>query len=198
MQLIVASKNKKKLKELKKLLKIPQLAIKGLFDFDIKFPDVKEDKNTFIGNAKKKALTISKLVKNAIILADDSGLVVEVLSGEPGINSARYAGAAQDDNKNIAKLLSKLQGKANRKAYFISTVAIAKNSKIIGISEGRVYGTIIHEKAGTGGFGYDPIFVPKGYKSTFAQMNPHFKNRISHRYKAIKEAKSMIRKYLKK
>ncbi len=196
--LIIATKNKKKLKELKKLLTGLRVQVKSLHELRANIPDVKEDKNTFIGNAKKKAITISRLFKDALVIADDSGLVVKSLNGAPGVNSARYAGPAQDDGKNLLKLLKNMAGKKKRDAFFICTAVVAKNNKVIGVAEGRIYGTITKQATGSLGFGYDPVFVPKGYKNTFAAMKPGFKNRISHRAKALKKAKAIIQRFFLK
>ena len=196
--LIIATKNKKKLKELKRLLTGLRVQVKSLHEFKRNIPDVKEDKNTFIGNAKKKAITISRLFRYALVIADDSGLVVKSLGGAPGVNSARYAGPKQDDEKNILKLLKNMSGKKKRDAFFICTAVIAKNGKIIGAAEGKIYGAITKQATGSLGFGYDPVFVPKGYKNTFATMKPGFKNRISHRAKALKRAKVIIQKFFLK
>lgn len=197
-QLVIATRNKKKLKELKRLLKGLPVKVKGLQQLKRKIPKIKEDKKTFIANAKKKALIISKLIKGAIVLADDSGLVVGCLGGAPGINSARYAGVSQNDDKNIAKLLKNMKSiNTKRGAYFICTVVIARNNKIVGVAEGKVEGIIAKERRGRSGFGYDPVFIPKGYKKTFAWMKPAYKNRISHRAKALKQAKAIIQKYLR-
>lgn len=195
--LVIATRNKKKLKELKRLLKGLPIKIKGLHQLKRKIPKIKEDKNTFIGNARKKALIISKSVKGAIVLADDSGLAVRALKGAPGVNSARYAGASQNDDKNIAKLLKKMSTISKRDAYFSCCAVVAKNGKVIGIAEGRVKGTIAKERQGRNGFGYDPVFIPTGYKRTFAQMKPSFKDKISHRAKALRKAKSIIQRYLR-
>lgn len=196
--LIIATKNKKKLKELKKLLAGLHVQVRSLHEFKRNMPDVKEDKNTFIGNAKKKAITISRLFRDALVIADDSGLVVKSLNGAPGVNSARYAGLEQDDDKNILKLLKNMSGKKKRDAFFVCTAVIAKNGKVIGAAEGKIYGTVAKQATGSLGFGYDPIFIPKGYKNTFATMKPSFKNRISHRAKALKRAKAIIQKFFLK
>ena len=194
-QLVIATRNKKKLKELKRLLKGLPVKIKGLQQVKKKIPKIKEDKDTFIGNAKKKASIVSKLIKGAIVLADDSGLVVRSLGGAPGVNSARYAGVSQNDDKNIAKLLKNMKSiNTKRGAYFICTAVIARSNKIVGVAEGKIEGIIAKERRGRRGFGYDPVFIPRGYKKTFAQMKPAYKNRISHRAKAIKQAKALIGK----
>lgn len=191
--LIIATKNKNKLKELKTLLRGLPLRILGLDQLDRTIPDVKEDKKTFIGNARKKALAISRIFKDAIVIADDSGLVVKCLNGAPGVRSARYVGRSQNNEKNIKKLFKNMQNAKNRSAYFNCTAVIAVANKVVGIAEERVYGRILREKRGFNGFGYDPIFVPNGYKKSFAQMSASFKNRISHRAKALKKARLKLK-----
>lgn len=197
-QLVIATRNRKKLKELRKLLRGLPVKIKGLHQLNKRIPKIKEDKDTFIANAKKKALVISRLVKDALVIADDSGLVVDYLDGAPGVNSARYAGLSQNDNKNVSKLLKNMKGvNTQRRAFFNCSVVIAKGGRAIGTVEEMVYGTIAKERYGSSGFGYDPVFIPKGYKKTFAQMKPAFKNKISHRAKALREAKIIIQRYLR-
>jgi len=197
-KLIIATRNKKKLKEIKRLLKNLPIKVLDLSQIKGKIPQIKEDKKTFIANAKKKALAISKLYKDALVLADDSGLSVNCLAGVPGVNSARYAGASQNDDRNISKLLKNMKKVgAKRGAFFNCTVVIAKDGRAIASAVGKVHGTIAKQRHGSNGFGYDPIFIPKGHKKTFAQMNPSFKNRISHRGKALKKVRNIIQKYLR-
>jgi len=196
-KLIIATSNKKKLQELKHLLKSLSVKVLDLDAVNVKVPKIIEDKPTFLGNAKKKAIITSKYIKDALILADDSGLVVKALGGAPGINSARYAGASQNDTKNIAKLLNKMKTKRKRDAYFICTAVIARNNEVIDVAVGKVNGVITQQVRGDNGFGYDPVFIPKGYKSSFAQMKATFKNRISHRAKALQKTKIIIQKYLR-
>lgn len=116
---------------------------------------------------------------------DDTGLEVEALGGAPGVYSARYAGYGHDSVANMNKLLSEMQGKDNRKACFRSVIALIYEGKEY-LFEGRIDGRIIEEVRGQGGFGYDPLFVPKGYEKTFAELGPEIKNTISHRALAVK------------
>lgn len=116
---------------------------------------------------------------------DDTGLEVEALGGAPGVYSARYAGHGHDSVANMNKLLSEMQGKDNRKACFRSVIALIYEGKEY-LFEGRIDGRIIEEVRGQGGFGYDPLFVPKGYEKTFAELGPEIKNTISHRALAVK------------
>ncbi|MFH0731448.1 MAG: RdgB/HAM1 family non-canonical purine NTP pyrophosphatase [Candidatus Omnitrophota bacterium] len=197
LELIIATRNNNKLREIKTLLKGLPVEVLGLDDLSKKIPQVKEDRKTFAGNAAKKALAISGIYKDALVLADDSGLCVDYLKGSPGVNSARYAGAAQIDKNNIAKLLKNMARAKKRKAFFICTVAIAMENKILAACEGKVFGNIIRNALGESGFGYDPVFVPAGYKKTFAQMSASFKNKISHRARAFRKARRLIGKYLR-
>ena len=203
MILVISTRNKKKLKEIKRLLKGLPIDVLDLTQAEEKIgkkiPAVKEDKKTFAANAVKKALAPSRLIKDALVLADDSGLVVRSLSGAPGLNSARYAGPAQNDDRNIARLLKNMEAAGGeRDAYFCCTIAIARNGKTFDICEGKVSGAITKERRGKSGFGYDPVFLPAGYKKTFAQMNPAYKNKISHRAKALKKAGAVIQTYLRR
>ncbi|MFH1868495.1 MAG: RdgB/HAM1 family non-canonical purine NTP pyrophosphatase [Candidatus Omnitrophota bacterium] len=194
-ELVIATRNKKKQLEIQRLLN----------DFDIKvfsldkfkgLPEVEEDGLTFRANARKKALeTSSRLDK--LVMADDSGLEVPALGNKPGVNSARYAGISQDDNKNNAKLLKSMKDFSGRKrrARFRCVICISKGRKVIGIAEGKVEGEIAFKLAGNTGFGYDVLFVPKGYKKTFAQLGPKIKDGLSHRAFALKKAKGIICKY---
>jgi XTP/dITP diphosphohydrolase len=197
-ELVIATRNRKKLKELKRLLKGTQIKVLGL-DYFSGLPKVKEDKATFKANAKKKALEISRRI-DKLVIADDSGLEVPALDNRPGVNSARYAGASQDDKKNIAKLLRQMGGLrgARRKARFICVICVSKGRKVIGIVEGRVYGRITQKPKGKSGFGYDPVFIPTDFDKTFAQLGPRIKDRISHRSIALKKARAIAIKYLKR
>ena len=118
--------------------------------------------------------------------ADDTGLQVEALNGEPGVYSARYAGEPADSERNINKLLANLEGIENRKASFVTCIALVKDNKEY-VFYGEIVGKIIEERRGTAGFGYDSVFVPEGYDETFAQMGENEKNKISHRAKAVKK-----------
>ena len=180
MELIFATHNNNKVKEVTKMLP-SYLSMKSLTAIDF-FEEIEETGETFEENASLKAKTIfNKTGKN--VFADDSGLVIEALDGAPGVYSARYAGTGKDED-NIAKALKELDGKTNRKAYFISIFCLILNGKEY-FFEGRVNGTIATEIMGNNGFGYDPIFIPDGFSKSFAQMTPEEKNAISHRGKAI-------------
>ena len=201
-RLILASNNKKKIKEMKEILKELNIEVKSLEDENINI-DVVEDGKTFEENAKKKAKEIYEFLlkrgdKNFIVLADDSGLTVEYLNGEPGIYSARYAGEHGNDKKNNEKLLKNLRGvhKENRGAKFICQLALFTERGEYFKVTGDVKGYIIEELHGEGGFGYDPLFFYEPLNKTFAQLTSEEKNQISHRGVALKELKKIIRKFL--
>lgn len=183
MKLIFASHNNYKFNEVKKILP-PHIELLSLTDVDF-FTEIEETENTLEGNALLKANTIYKEL-NLNCFADDSGLLVDALNGEPGVYSARYAGSQKNDNDNIEKLLAKLTNSTNRKAHFKTVMALVINGNAF-LFEGIIKGAITHEKRGTNGFGYDPIFVPDGYSQTFAEMNTETKNSISHRGIALKK-----------
>ncbi|MGV0938630.1 RdgB/HAM1 family non-canonical purine NTP pyrophosphatase [Empedobacter falsenii] len=187
MELIFATHNNNKVKEVTKLLP-SYLSMKSLTDINF-FDEIEETGTTFEENAQLKAKTIfDKTGKN--IFADDSGLVIEALDGAPGVYSARYAGTGKDED-NIAKALKELEGKTNRKAYFISIFCLILDGKEY-FFEGRVNGTIATEIMGDNGFGYDPIFIPDGFSKSFAQMSPEEKNAISHRGKAVEKLNDFL------
>ena len=196
-KLVIATRNKNKKKELEKLLKGLRVKVLNISDMKIHLPHVIEDGKTFRQNAIKKALTFSRYIKE-LILSDDSGLMVDALDGKPGVRSSRFAHAKAKDEENNAKLLKLMKNVPvkKRSATFVSVVAIAEAGNLIGTSEGECRGTIGFDLKGKNGFGYDPLFTPKGKKRTFAQIPSSFKNRISHRAKALKKAKSIIQKYL--
>lgn len=197
-KLIVASNNEHKIKEIKEILKDLPLNIRSLKDENI-FIDVEEDGETFKENALKKAREIYKFLnkrdeKDFIVMSDDSGLVLDILNGEPGVYSARYAGEHGDSKKNNEKLLKKLSTFSieERKAYFICLVALINESGKELTVEGKSYGYIIENLKGNEGFGYDPIFFVKEFNKTFAEMMPEEKNSISHRGKALEKLKQEI------
>jgi XTP/dITP diphosphohydrolase len=195
--LVVATKNDKKLHELKRYLKKIEVEIISLKELH-NAPKIIEDKATFKENAAKKALIVSRFV-NGLALADDSGLCVEALRGAPGVKSARFAGPAKNDRANNRKVLELIKGKAmnDRKARFVCAVAIADHGKIIKIIKKDCAGLIAFESKGRYGFGYDPIFLIPKYKKTFGQLGLKVKDRMSHRSKALKEAKIFLKKYLR-
>ena len=180
MELLVATHNEHKKEEIQQILG-NNFTVKSLTDYDI-HEEIVEDGDSFNANALIKAKYCFE--KTGIpSLGDDSGLVVEALDGRPGIFSARYAGD-HDFAKNIEKVLSELEGKENRKAYFI-TVLCYYDENGARYFEGRVHGNLLTENKGHKGFGYDPIFFAECYERTFAVMNPEDKNKISHRKQAL-------------
>jgi len=183
-KLILASRNKNKIEEMKEL--VAHLGIEVFSALD--FPDleeVEEDKPTLEGNALKKARYVNKQT-GIPALSDDTGLEVEALDGAPGVYSARYAGEDATYQDNVLKLLAALQEKPNRKAQFRTVVALVDGDKEYTF-EGVCKGSIIEGQQGSKGFGYDPIFMPEDFAETFAQMDASIKNLISHRGKAVQK-----------
>ncbi len=193
-QLVVSTTNKKKKKELIALLKNLNIEILTLDNFK-NVPDIKEDRKTFEGNAVKKAVTVSKFTRS-LTLADDSGLEVEALNGLPGVHSARFAGPAKSDKANIRKLLRLLERVPpnKRKARFACFAALAENGKPVKTVSGYMEGLISFKPRGKRGFGYDPVFYYPPLKKTLAQIPESVKNRISHRYKALRKIKATLLK----
>ena len=196
MELVVATRNKDKLREIKALIKGLSVEVFSLDSFK-GVPEVIEDRKTLEENAVKKAVQVSKFLKKFVV-ADDSGLEVEYLNGDPGVYSARFSGKGATYKSNNEKLLRLLKKApfAKRKACFKCVIAVADKGNIIGIAEGVCNGKICFESKGNNGFGYDPVFMPDGYKKTFAQMSAFQKNKISHRSKALTKTKNIISKYL--
>lgn len=191
MEIVVATGNKHKLDEIIPL--IPS-SIKLLTLKDIHFnDDIPENEPTLEGNALAKARFIFQLTgKNC--LADDTGLEVEALNGEPGVFSARYAGEEKNSEKNMAKLLAALSEKNNRKARFKTVMALIINQKEY-LFEGIVNGEILLEKRGEKGFGYDPIFQAEGFDKSFAEMSLDDKNKISHRALATQKVADFLKNF---
>ena len=192
MNLIFATSNSNKLKEIKNLLP-KEICINDLNSLNF-FEEIPENENSIEKNAEFKANFIHSKY-NINVFADDTGLEVEMLNGEPGVYSARYAGEECDSNKNMEKLLKKLINKKNRKARFKTVIALVLNNKLHHF-EGIVNGTIAHSKKGDKGFGYDPIFIPDGYKKSFAELSLNEKNEISHRSIAVKKLINFIKNQL--
>lgn len=152
--------------------------------------ELPETSHTLEGNALMK----SRFVANKYhvdCFADDTGLEVEALGGEPGVYSARYGGDGKNFDANIVKLLGELEGHKNRKARFRTIIVLSVGDKDY-FFEGKVSGTIINERRGNGGFGYDSVFVPEGHTQTFAEMNSSEKNAISHRYDAMHKLRDFL------
>jgi XTP/dITP diphosphohydrolase len=183
--LVLATRNSGKVKEFQKILQDFPVEIRCLNDFG-PIPEVEEDGKTFDDNAYKKALFTAKVLGLPAI-ADDSGLVVEVLSGAPGVRSARYAGENASDRDNIDKLLKEMEGKTNRKAAFECVLSIAVPSGPALTYEGRCEGEITTSPRGEKGFGYDPVFYYPPYGKTFAEISMDEKNKVSHRGRALQE-----------
>jgi len=194
MDLLLATRNAHKMREFRELLG-PGFDVIDLSSFpEIAIP--KETGRTFEENATLKAIAASKQLPS-LVITDDSGLEVEALGGAPGIFSARYAGENAGDVSNVDKLLRELRKQniatEKRSARFRCVIALAQNGKVLGVFEGFVEGKIVDPPRGSGGFGYDPIFEPKGFDQTFAEMTPESKNQISHRGQAIAALRKALR-----
>ncbi|MBE0427135.1 MAG: XTP/dITP diphosphatase [Nitrospirae bacterium] len=197
MEIVLATRNRKKIEEIKRITEGMPVSIYTLDDFP-GCPEVEEDGVTFEENAVKKALAIAKCTgKHA--LADDSGLEVFALDGAPGVMSSRYAGDKADDKKNIEKLLNEMRPvkKDKRQARFVCCIALASPQGYIKTFYGYIQGIIGTEPKGSRGFGYDPIFYPESYKRTFAEMSNDEKDAISHRGRASMELKKYLETKMK-
>ncbi len=195
--LVVATRNKNKLREFREILQGQEIEIRSLDDFG-PTPEAVEDGDSFDENAYKKAIHTAKILGLPAI-ADDSGLVVDALNGAPGVYSARYAGENATDDDNCQKLLKALEGVEDRRAHFQCVLSIAVPSGPALTYEGRCDGIIIDEKRGDNGFGYDPLFYFTELGKTFAELSLAEKNAVSHRGKALAEVKAeagMIKKWL--
>ena len=197
MKFVLASSNKNKIKELKAILgnvmadaEIITIKESGIDD------DIVEDGDTFAENALIKARVAAST--GMIGIADDSGLTVEVLGGEPGIYSARYAGEHGNDEKNNAKLLENMKGAENRRAAFVCNIACVfpDGSEPI-VAEGKIEGEILEAPRGEGGFGYDPLFWSPQLQKTLAEATPEEKNSVSHRSNALAEFARLFKERLK-
>ena len=185
-RLVVATHNPGKLKEMRELL-MP-FGIDAVSAGELGLPEPAENGPTFKENARIKARAAAT-TSGLPAFADDSGLTVDALGGAPGILSARYAGQNASDKQNIDKLLGELArvgARAKRSARFRCVIALARKGKLLGTFEGMIEGMITEQARGLRGFGYDPIFVPRGFEETFAELPAELKNSISHRAKAIR------------
>lgn len=183
MKIVFATNNRNKLKEVMKLLK-GNIELITLEDIGC-IEEIPEDQLTLEGNAAEKSFFIYNKF-GVDCFADDTGLEIEALNGEPGVYSARYAGLQKNDNDNMDKVLDALKGVENRRARFRTVISLIIDGKEIQV-EGIVNGTILTERQGDGGFGYDPIFKADGFKKSFAEMTMEEKNLISHRGQAVKK-----------
>lgn len=187
--LLVSTRNAHKVEEIREILG-SRFLISDLSGFP-GFPEVEETGSTFHENAAIKALAASARFEGWVI-ADDSGLEVDALDGAPGVRSARFSGESATDASNRTLLLEKLlsvRGKA-RSARFLCVIALARDGKVLASFSGSVEGVIIPQEKGTGGFGYDSLFIPEGYCETFAQLGADIKNTLSHRARALSELKN--------
>ncbi|MDT0647561.1 non-canonical purine NTP diphosphatase [Zunongwangia sp. F260] len=189
MKLVFATHNRNKLKEINALLP-DSITLLSLDDIDC-LEDIPETADTIEGNALLKAQYVKKNY-GYDCFADDTGLEVEALSGEPGVYSARYAGEEKDDEANIQKLLANLKDKQNRRAQFKTVIALSLNNNEE-LFTGICAGSILKEQRGTNGFGYDPVFKPEGEELSFAEMEMNKKAAISHRGKAFGKLISFLK-----
>jgi XTP/dITP diphosphohydrolase len=192
-RLVLGSRNKKKLREMVELLGDLGLDLTDLSPWP-DAPEVDETATTFEGNATLKAVKLAPWLKEWTI-GEDSGLVVPALGGAPGVHSARYAGNHGDDAANNAKLLAELAAYSgdDRAAYYVSTAVLADpTGHVVTSVEGRCHGFIANEPHGTGGFGYDPLFMVPQYGQTFGELPPEVKQKMSHRANAFRELRPII------
>ncbi len=189
MRLLIASRNRNKLEEIRAIVAWPGIELLGVDDLPGLPPEIEEDADTFEGNALKKACTLCA-ASGLWTLADDSGLEVRALHGAPGVHSARYAGPEANYDANNRKLLLALRDVADRRARFRCVLALCAPDGRHWLVEGCCEGTIAPVPSGRTGFGYDPLFVPAGHSESFAAIPAAEKNLISHRARALAEAAS--------
>jgi len=192
LEIVLATRNKDKIKEIEKILNGISASLLSLEDFP-ECPKVVEDGENLEANAKKKALVVSQYTKK-LSLAEDTGLEVEALDGAPGIHSARFAGdncTYEDNNRKLLKLMEKFS-LGERRAKFRCVAALAKPDGEVVTYEGVCEGIIAFEMKGESGFGYDPLFLLPEYDKTFAELGEEMKNKISHRARALGKIKEII------
>ena len=188
----IATTNRGKTREFKLLLG-RRWRVKDLHSFP-QLPEIRETGKTFLANASLKALALSRALPGKLILADDSGLVVPALGGRPGVRSARFSGPKSTPEKNRMKLLRLMRRVTGlgRNAYFQAALVLALDGNIVGTKYGRIWGKIALVERGAGGFGYDPIFQPRGLNKTFGELSAVVKKRISHRGVAVRAMGSLL------
>ena len=193
MQLIVASRNVHKTREIQQILG-SEFAVRDLRACP-EISEIIESGTSFEENAKLKALAVSRKLPG-LVIADDSGLEVEALGGAPGMHSARYAGTNATNREKIDRLLEELAragaAKDASRARFRCVLALARNGEVLGVFEGIIEGQIADRPRGARGFGYDPIFVPKGFQQTFGELGPAEKNQLSHRARALEKLRAFL------
>ncbi|MEN2468046.1 XTP/dITP diphosphatase [Ornithinibacillus sp. JPR2-1] len=192
-EIVIATKNEGKAKEFKVLFERYGIKATSLLDLEQELPDIEETGSTFEENSALKSEGIANILQIPV-MADDSGLVIDALDGEPGIFSARYAGEPKDDKKNIVKVLEKLKDvpTEERTARFVCVLSVSIPGETTIFKKGYCEGTIAFEEKGSHGFGYDPIFIPDGYNQTMAELGPEEKNKISHRRNAMVQLEDWI------
>jgi XTP/dITP diphosphohydrolase len=192
-RLVIGSRNNKKLKEMVALLGDLPLDLTDLTPYP-DAPEVEETADTFVGNATLKATQLAPVL-GAWVIGEDSGLCVPALGGAPGVYSARYSGAHGNDEANNDKLLRELAALTGdeRAAYYVSTAVLADpTGKVVAEVEGRCHGVIVTERRGSGGFGYDPLFLVPEYGKTFGELPPEVKQQMSHRARAFEQLRPII------
>lgn len=182
-RVVVATRNAHKVEEIRAILKGFEIRDLSVIENP---PLVEETGTTFLENATLKALSISRLTDD-LVLSDDSGLEVDALDGDPGVYSSRYAGEEGNDTLNNAKLLRELEETSNRQARFRCVMVLARQGEPLADFSGAVEGTILPDRQGEGGFGYDPLFVPDGFQESFAELGEEVKNSLSHRARALSQ-----------
>jgi len=188
----IATTNRGKTREFKLLLG-SRWRVKDLHSFP-QLPEIRETGKTFLANASLKALALSRALPGKLILADDSGLVVPALGGRPGVRSARFSGpeaTPEENRRKLLRLMRRVSG-LGRKAYFQAALVLAIDGRILGAKYGRIWGTITSVERGVGGFGYDPIFQPRGFTQTFGELSAVTKKRISHRSIAVRAMRILL------
>lgn len=196
-KLVLSTDNKHKIKEIKDILKNIDIEVLSKQDIGLEGFDIVEDGNTLKENSIKKAQALKEKTPY-MVMADDSGLFVENLKGEPGVYSSRYAGLDGDDKKNNEKLLLNMKDipAGKRGASFFTVISlITENGEVVTVN-GECKGSIGFELKGNNDFGYDPLFIPLGYEETFAELGDEVKNKISHRAIALKNIENTLRKLL--
>ncbi len=196
-ELLVATRNAGKLREIKELLRDMDIKVTSLADYG-SMPAIEEDGVTFQQNAIKKAATIA-LYAHRLTLGEDSGLEVKVLGNQPGVYSARYSGPKATDAKNNRKLLESLRNVPlkKRQARYRCAAVLADDKKIVAVESGSCSGVIALRPKGKNGFGYDPLFLIPKYQKTFGELDAAIKAKMSHRARALKKIKRSLKKYLR-
>lgn len=192
--MLLASRNPDKIQELRELLSALNVSLHSMLDFPT-IPDVVEDHDTIFGNAMKKAIHGAQLT-GMLCIADDTGLFVDALNGEPGVYSARYAGESCSYLDNRRKLMFKMQDQEVRSARFCTAIALADPKGIVAVVSSTVEGEIVEFERGSNGFGYDNAFEVQGLGKTYAEMSDDEKNRCSHRSFAIQKILPILKRVL--